>query len=143
MEITYEEDIDYYIEREIDSWFNYEYFETITDEITTLLDYVPKDIELKLPDYEKRNQFLNKHHEFTSSDYYQLTQIADQMSGGRTWAEHVGIFDDFFRKHPEYSQLIKDEKAYRKWRIEIPFYYQSMYYQKRYEYEVKNGIRSD
>lgn len=61
MEITYEEDIDYYMEREIDSWFNYEYFETITDEITTLLDYVPKDIELKLPDYEKRNQFLNQH----------------------------------------------------------------------------------
>lgn len=41
------------MEREIDSWFNYEYFETITDEITTLLDYVPKDIELKLPDYER------------------------------------------------------------------------------------------
>ncbi|MBR6023796.1 MAG: hypothetical protein IK044_02375 [Methanobrevibacter sp.] len=58
MEITYEEDIDYYMEREIDSWFNEKYLKTIADEITTLLDYVPKDIELKLPDYEKKKSIL-------------------------------------------------------------------------------------
>ena len=103
-----------HIDRDIEPWINEEYLQTIAEEITTLLDYVPKDIELRLPDYEKRSKFLDQYQDFLNSDYYQLTQIADQLAGGRTWFEHVGVYDDFFRKHPEYSQLIKDEKAYRK-----------------------------
>ena len=131
MTFDFEKEVGYYMEREIDSWFNEEYMKIVANEIVTLLDYVPKDIELKLPDYEARNEFLEQNHEFTSSDYYQITQIADQMAANTTWEEHVGVYDDFFRKHPEYSELIKDENAYRKWRLEMPFYYKLSYYKER------------
>ena len=69
MTFDFEKEVGYYMEREIDSWFNEEYMKIIANEIVTLLDYVPKDIELKLPDYEARNEFLEQNHEFTSSDY--------------------------------------------------------------------------
>ena len=44
------------------------------------------------------------------------------MSGGTTWEEHVTVYDDFFENHPEFSRLIKDRKAYEKWRMEeVPY----------------------
>ncbi len=135
MPFDFDKEIGQYMDAEIDSWFDQEYLQTIAEEITTLVDYVPKDIEKKLPDYEKRRKFIAQYQNFLDSDYYQLTQIANQMAGGRTWGEHVGIYDDFFRKHPEYSKLIKDEEAYRKWRLEIPFYYTDSYYEKRFPTE--------
>ena len=57
------------------------------------------------------------------------------MATNTTWEEHVGVYDDFFRKHPEYSKLIKDENAYRKWRLEMPFYYKLSYYEERLSQE--------
>lgn len=41
---------------------------------------------------------------------------------GKTWVEHVTVYDDFFKNHPEFSGLIKNRKAYEKWRLEeVPY----------------------
>ena len=51
-----------------------------------------------------------------------LSQVLDQMSCGTTWEEHVTVYDDFFKSHPEFSRLIKDKDAYDKWRAEeVPY----------------------
>ena len=60
MPFDFDKEIGQYMDAEIDSWFDQEYLQTIAEEITTLVDYVPKDIELKLPDYKKEvNSYLN------------------------------------------------------------------------------------
>ena len=111
-----------YISNELDSWLDKEYLLEIADEITYLHDYVPKTIELHLPDYDARSQFVLADKEWCDSDEFQIKQILDKMAAGTTWAEHVTVYDDFFKNNPEFSGLIKDKQAYEKWRLEeVPY----------------------
>lgn len=108
---------------ELDSWLDKDYLKTIAEDIVNLMDYVPKTIELHLPNYEDRSKFVHAHSNLLNSQEFQNKQFLDQMSGGATWKEHVGIYDEFFKKHPEFSKLIKDKVAYGKWREkEVPYY---------------------
>ena len=87
-----------------------------------LHDYVPKTIELHLPDYEARSQFVLSDEEWYTSDDFARREMLDQMACGTTWEEHVTVYDDFFERHPEFSGLIKDRDAYEKWRAEeVPY----------------------
>lgn len=45
MPFDFDKEIGQYMDAEIDSWFDQEYLQTIAEEITTLVDYVPKDIK--------------------------------------------------------------------------------------------------
>lgn len=111
-----------YISNELDTWLDKDYLLEIVDELTVLHDYVPKTIELHLPDYEARSQFVLSDEPWYTSDEFARKEILDQMSGGTTWEEHVTVYDDFFENHPEFSRLIKDRKAYEKWRMEeVPY----------------------
>ena len=108
---------------ELDSWLDKNYLNSISDDIVTLEDYVPKTIELHLPDYEARSEFVHSHPQLLDSPEFQNKQFLDQMAMGASWKEHVSIYDDFFKNHPEFSKLIKDKDAFEKWRIkEVPYY---------------------
>ena len=111
-----------YISKELDSWLDKDYLLEIADEITVLHDYVPKTIELHLPDYDARSQFVLADEAWYTSDEFARKEMLDQMAAGTTWEEHVTVYDDFFKSHPEFSGLIKDRKAYEKWRAEeVPY----------------------
>ena len=111
-----------YVSNELDSWLDKEYLLEIADEITELHDYVPKTIELHLPDYEARSRYVLADKEWYTSEEFLRKEILDQMSRGTTWEEHVTVYDEFFDNHPEFSGLIKDREAYEKWRLEeVPY----------------------
>lgn len=111
-----------FISDELDSWLDEEYLLTIEDDLIELEDYIPKTIELHLPNYDKRSEFLDSNFELVDSDDFQNKQILDQMAMGTTWEERVFIFDDFFKRHPEFSGLIRDKKAYENWKLEeVPY----------------------
>ena len=107
---------------ELDSWLDRDYLYEISDDIVQLKDYVPKNIELLLPDYELRSSFLDKN-KYLIDDEFQDKQILDQGAAGTTWEQHVSVYDDFFRRHPEFSKLIKNQQAYSKWKQNKPYYY--------------------
>ena len=111
-----------YISKELDSWLDKDYLLEVADQITTLEDFVPSTIELHLPDFEARKNFANSRPKMVYSEEFQIKQILDQMAMGTTWEEHVTVYDDFFKDHPEFSGLIKDREAYAKWREEeVPY----------------------
>lgn len=111
-----------YISNELDTWLDKEYLLEIAEELTELHDYVPKTIELHLPDYEARSKFVLSDKEWVHSEEFIEKEILDQMAAGTTWEEHVTVYDDFFKRHPEFSKLIKDKDAYEKWRLEeVPY----------------------
>ena len=111
-----------YISKELDSWLDKDYLLEIADELTVLHDYVPITIELHFPDYEARSRFVLADEDWYMGDEFVRKEILDQMAGGATWEEHVTVYDDFFKSHPEFSGLIKDRKAYEKWRLEeVPY----------------------
>ena len=111
-----------YVSDELDSWLNKEFLLEIADEIVKLNDYVPKTIELHLPDYNARSRFVLSNEELMESESFKIKEILDQMAMGTTWAEHVSVYDEFFEFHPEFSNLIKDKGAYEKWRLEeVPY----------------------
>lgn len=111
-----------YISKELDSWLDKDYLLEISDEITNLEDFVPSTIELHLPDYEARKNFALSKREMITSEEFLEKEILDQMAAGTTWEEHVTVYDDFFKNHPEFSGLIKDREAYEKWRLEeVPY----------------------
>ena len=111
-----------YISNELDTWLDKEYLLEISNELTYLHDYVPKTIELHLPDYEERSRFVLSDEEWYTGDEFVRKEILDQMAGGTTWEEHVTVYDDFFKRHSEFSRLIKDKSAYEKWRLEeVPY----------------------
>ncbi|WP_407422528.1 hypothetical protein [Methanobrevibacter sp.] len=111
-----------YVSTQLDSWLDKDYLISISDKIVELNDLVPKIIEMHLPNYDDRKKFLNSNFELIDSDEFQLKQILDQRAGGTTWEEHVTIYDDFFKRHPEFSKLIKDKEAYEKWKLEeVPY----------------------
>ena len=105
--------------KELDSWLDKDYLIEIREEIVNLEDYVPKSIELNLPNYERRSEFLDSH-DYLLDDEFLEKQILDQRAAGTTWEEHISIYKDFFRKHPQFKKLIKDMKAYEKWMMEEP-----------------------
>lgn len=108
---------------ELDSWLDKDYLNAISNDIVTLDDYVPKTIELHLPDYGARSDFVHSHPKLLHSPEFQNKQFLDQMAMGTTWEEHVSIYDEFFKKHPEFLKLIKNQDAYEKWREkEVPYY---------------------
>ena len=73
-------------------------------------------------DYEARKKFAFSRPDMIESDEFSRKEMLDQMSGGTTWEEHVTVYDDFFKSHPEFSRLIKDKDAYDKWRAEeVPY----------------------
>ena len=111
-----------YVSNELDTWLDKEYLLEIADELTKLHDYVPKTIELHLPDYEARSRFVLSDEAWYTSEEFVRKEILDQMAAGTTWEEHVTVYDDFFKRHPEFSKLIKDKDAYQKWREkEVPY----------------------
>jgi hypothetical protein len=111
-----------YISKELDSWLDKEYLAEIADELTVLHDYVPKTIELHLPDYDDRQRFVLSDKAWYTSDEFQRKEMLDQMAAGATWEEHVTVYDDFFKRNPQFSKLIKDKQAYEKWRLEeVPY----------------------
>jgi hypothetical protein len=111
-----------YISNELDTWLDKEYLLEIADQITELEDFVPSTIELHLPDYEARKKFAFSRPDMIESDEFSRKEMLDQMSGGTTWEEHITVYDDFFKSHPEFSRLIKDKDAYDKWRAEeVPY----------------------
>lgn len=111
-----------YISQELDSWLNLEFLVSIADDIVNLKDFVPKTIELHLPNYEERKSFLLSCVDLIDSDAFQDRQILDQMAAGTTWDEYVGLYDEFFKNHPEFIGLIKDMDAYNEWkREEVPY----------------------
>ena len=105
--------------KELDSWLDKDFLIKISEEIVNLEDYVPKSIELNLPNYEERSDFLDAH-EYLVDDEFLDKQILDQRAAGTTWEEHISIYQDFFRKHPQFKKLIKDQDAYDKWMLEEP-----------------------
>lgn len=108
---------------ELDTWLDKDYLNDVADEIVNLNDYVPKTIELHLPDPDARSDFVHSNQQLLDSREFQNKQFLDQMAMGTTWEEHVSIYDDFFKRHPEFSKLIKDRDAYEKWRLEeVPYY---------------------
>ena len=107
---------------DLGSWLDKDYLNEISMDIVQLKDYVPKDIELLLPNYELRSSFLDKN-SYLITDEFQDKQILDQCAAGTTWEQHVSIYDEFFRKHPEFSKLIKDKKAYSIWKCSEPYYF--------------------
>ena len=109
-----------YVSKRIDSWLDRDYLIKISDEIINLEDYVPKLIELHLPNYDKRKEKVTGMNNLIYSDEFQLNQVIDQMAAGTTWDEHVALYDEFFEKHPEFFKLIKDKKAYDNWHLEEP-----------------------
>lgn len=99
-----------------------EYLLEIADELVNLEDFVPSTIELHLPDYEARKRFAFSKPKLIRSEEFIEKEILDQMAAGTTWEEHVTVYDDFFKRHPEFSKLIKDKDAYEKWRLEeVPY----------------------
>ncbi|WP_295588851.1 hypothetical protein [uncultured Methanobrevibacter sp.] len=122
--VNYIEELDSLLSEmpEIECWLDINYLNEISDEIVNLEDYVPKDIELFLPDYELRSSFLDNHDYLIDNEFH-TKQILDQGAAGTTWQEHVSVYDDFFRKHPEFSKLIKNQQAYSTWKQEEPYYY--------------------
>ena len=77
---------------------------------------------MHLPDYEKTSQFVLSDVAWYTSEEFIRKEILDQMSGGTTWQEHIAVYDDFFKNHPEFSKLIKDKEAYEKFRREeVPY----------------------
>ena len=106
----------------LDSWLDKEFLFEIADEIVCLNDYVPKDIELQLPDYELRSSFLDNH-DFLIDDEFHKKQILDECAADTTWEEHVSIYDEFFTKHPEFFKLIRDEEKYFSWKENKPYYF--------------------
>ena len=108
---------------ELDSWLDKDYLNSIADDLVTLRDYIPKTIELHLPDYEARSNFIHSNPKLLNSVEFQNKQFLDQMAMDATWEEHVSIYDDFFKSHPEFSNLIKDKDAYEVWKLEeVPYY---------------------
>jgi hypothetical protein len=115
-------DIMTYISNELDTWLDKEFLLVVADQITELEDFVPSTIELHLPDYEARKDFAFSKPEMIESKEFERKEMLDQMAAGTTWEEHVTVYDDFFENHPEFSRLIKDRKAYEKWRMEeVPY----------------------
>ena len=109
---------DRYVSNELDSWLNQEYLLEIADDLVELEDYVPKTIEYHLPNYDDRFRFVQSKPEWYQSDEFVEKELLDQMAGGASWEEHITVYDEFFERHPEFSQLIRDKSAYEKWRLE-------------------------
>lgn len=111
-----------YVSNELDSWLDKEFLLEISEDIVNLNDYVPKTIELLLPDYNARSKFVLANSELMESETFKIKEILDQMAMGTTWEEHVSIYDEFFEFHPEFSKLIRDKEAYEKWKLEeVPY----------------------
>ena len=111
-----------YISNELDTWLDKEFLLEIADELVNLDDYVPKTIELHLPDYDARSRFVLDNEALMKSESFIRKEILDQMAMGTTGEEHVTVYDEFFEKHPEFSKLIKNKAAYEKWRLEeVPY----------------------
>lgn len=72
-----------YVSKRIDSWLDKDYLISISDEIINLEDYVPKLIELHLPDYNKRKEKVSTMKSLMCSETFQLNQVIDQMAAGQ------------------------------------------------------------
>ena len=97
----------------ISKWLNFEYLHEIEDEIIHLDDYVPIDIECSLHDFDKRIQYIYNKSSIDISKLDEL-RIIDQRG---SWDQLVNLYEIFFEKHPEYMNLIIDQKLYNDWKI--------------------------
>ena len=96
------------------NWLDTEYLHQVSGELETLPDFIPKMIEKLMPNYSNRKQYLIEHiYEFYTEEFRKL-QVYDQAG---PWVKTVEAYDTFFKKHPEYRKLIKDENAYNDWKI--------------------------
>lgn len=90
---------------------------TIKDAIKTKLKVGDKDIN-----YRQGSKCLFYVKLTTDKGKAIKNQLVTIKVAGTTWAEHVTVYDDFFKNHPEFSGLIKNRKAYEKWRLEeVPY----------------------
>ena len=103
---------------ELDSWLNKDYLNQIATEIVNLNDYVPNMIELLLPNPGARDRFVQANVDLRDSEYFIEKQILDQTT---IWKDYVNLYDDFFEKHPEFSNLINNREDYEKWKLEGHF----------------------
>ena len=103
----------------IKEWIDVNYLVEIEDEIVNLNDFVPKEIELCLPDFGKRNKILIEVVLKDAPKEIEQLYINDQ---GGPWEEYVNGFHHFFNKYPQYKKLIKDQEKFEEWeRQEIDY----------------------